>query len=870
MEDRTNQVKHGLVFVVLLGIGVALFSSTILRLQTISSQGELYSHIPLIPFVSLYFFLAGRKSVFCEVKWGPLKGLAVMAGALAVYWLGRHLEGHVNEHNYLSIMMSGLFIWILGTFLFTCGNSASRKGAFPLLFLVFIIPIPTPILDPFVRLLQHGSAEFSHVIFKVIGVPLHRDGLLFSLPGLTIEVAEQCSGIRSSMALLITGVVAGRLFLSKGWARLALLLSVFPISMFKNSLRIVMLSLLAAYVDPGFITGSWLHNSGGILFFVLGLLLLLPVLWGIRKWEERALSSLPGGAREETSSIGSPLSLRMDEPEPLESVMEFIPVLKGSDARGKRFGSRRFSPYRAALFLQDLVVVCLGAWGGLWAGGLASVAVGRPVQYGFVFVLGLMTLGFYPTFHLYEYRYVFMTKTHLLNLLKALFWGFVAVGTVAAVYRYPHVLDTAEILIFVGASGVGFLLVSRFYLGELLHILKALGMAFVVLGLFGLVLPEESPLIADEGAAFLWTMLVTFSAVVVCRYFTVHLVFNNWLRRRFRRQVAIVGSDEEARRIAEHIVANKAPFWVAGFLGHPDAGSDDNLPRSKTLLGQLKDLPSVVHREALDDIIVTDEGIEKRVLISLLDYCTSEGLSVWFSPKLLPIINIKVYIDNFCGIPMIRLCSQKREWVFNNVKRGLDVLITLSLCAVLLPFFLLVGLAIKLNSSGPVFYRAAAIGKDGRQFVMHKFRSMRVDSDNAIHKDYVSKFIKGEIRAEGNEGKALKITDDPRITWVGGILRRTSMDELPQLFDVLRGDMSLIGPRPCLPYEYEIYEDWHKKRLSIRPGITGLWQVAGRSEVGFEDMVLLDLYYAYNRSLSMDMSILYETVFAVLGSKGAY
>ena len=243
---------------------------------------------------------------------------------------------------------------------------------------------------------------------------------------------------------------------------------------------------------------------------------------------------------------------------------------------------------------------------------------------------------------------------------------------------------------------------------------------------------------------------------------------------------------------------------------------------------------------------------------------------MWFSPKLLPIINIKVNIDNFCGIPMIRLCSQRHDWVFSKLKHGLDVLITLPACTVLLPFFLLVGLAIKLNSPGPVLYRAVAIGKNGRRFVMHKFRSMRVDADSAIHKDYVTKLIKGEIRQEGDEGEVLKITDDPRVTWVGRILRKTSMDELPQLLDVLRGKMSLVGPRPCLPYEYELYEDWHKKRLSIRPGITGLWQVAGRSEVAFEDMVLLDLYYLYNRSLSLDMSILYETVFAVLGMKGAH
>lgn len=552
-----------------------------------------------------------------------------------------------------------------------------------------------------------------------------------------------------------------------------------------------------------------------------------------------------------------------------DSVMEFSPVLRGSDARARRFRSSRFAPYKVTLFLQDFLVACLALWGGLWSAGLASSAGNRPVQYAFMLVLALMVLGFYPTFHLYKYRYIFMTRTHVANLLKAHFWGFVSVGIVAAHYRFPHLLDTTGALVLVTVIGVGFLLLSRFYLAELLHLLKALGLGFVALGIFGFMSREESPLIADEGAVFFWTILLTVSAVLASRFFTVHLVFSNWLRRRFRRQAAIIGSDEEARKITEHIVAKKAPFWVAGFIA-PQDGGHANLPMSKVVLGDLRSLPSVVHRERLDDIIVTDEGMDKRVLISLLDYCTSEGLSVWFSPKLMPIINIKVYIDTFCGIPMIRLCSQKHDWVFNKLKHGLDALLALPMFAFLLPFFLLISLAIKLNSPGPVFYRATAIGKGGKRFVMYKFRSMRVDTDSAIHKEYVTKLIKGEIRSEGNQGKALKITNDPRITWVGRILRKTSLDELPQVINVLKGNMSLVGPRPCLPYEYEIYQDWHKKRLSIRPGITGLWQVTGRSQVAFEDMVLLDLYYLYNRSLSMDMNIIYETVFAVLGKKGAY
>ena len=219
---------------------------------------------------------------------------------------------------------------------------------------------------------------------------------------------------------------------------------------------------------------------------------------------------------------------------------------------------------------------------------------------------------------------------------------------------------------------------------------------------------------------------------------------------------------------------------------------------------------------------------------------------------------------------MIRLCSQRNNWLFAKVKHGFDALITLPIFILQSPIFLFICAIIKLESKGPVFYRAKSVGKNGTFFSMLKFRSMRVNNDSEIHKDYVTKLIKGEINSEDNKGRPLKITNDPRVTMVGNFLRKFSLDELPQLINVLKADMSIVGPRPCLPYEYEIYKDWHKKRTSVRPGITGLWQVTGRSEVSFEDMILLDLYYIYNRSFVMDLSIMYETIFVVFGKRGAY
>jgi undecaprenyl-phosphate galactose phosphotransferase len=413
------------------------------------------------------------------------------------------------------------------------------------------------------------------------------------------------------------------------------------------------------------------------------------------------------------------------------------------------------------------------------------------------------------------------------------------------------------------------LLLKKYSNDQLLDFIKAMGLSLMVIGSAGLLLSKETPLIVINSEIIFVSFSMAVCVILAVRLTLVHLVFNKIMRRIFRRQMLIIGSDKEAGIITNHIIDHDAPFWVVGNLGVKEPGSfETSIP--KGCLGRLKDLPDIVETEKIDEIIVTDEDIDKAVLISLLDYCTTTGLTAWFPPKLLKIIDMKLYIDNFCGIPMIKLCSQKNTWFFNKVKHAMDALMALPIFIIQLPLFLLIAVAIKLNSKGPVFYLASSIGKNGREFKMYKFRSMRVDSDNNIHKNYVSKLIKGEIGKRSDQGETLKITNDDRITSVGRILRKYSLDELPQLINVLKGEMSLIGPRPCLPYEYEIYEDWHKKRVFVRPGITGLWQVTGRSEVSFEDMILLDLYYIYNKNLIMDFNILYETLFAVLQKRGAY
>jgi lipopolysaccharide/colanic/teichoic acid biosynthesis glycosyltransferase len=205
----------------------------------------------------------------------------------------------------------------------------------------------------------------------------------------------------------------------------------------------------------------------------------------------------------------------------------------------------------------------------------------------------------------------------------------------------------------------------------------------------------------------------------------------------------------------------------------------------------------------------------------------------------------------------------------------MDIVGSLIMIIGLSPLFLVIAVAIKMTSEGPVLFQQRRVGQHGSTFVFLKFRSMYVGNDSKVHRDYVTKLIAGQAERKpsngnGNGNGVYKLTDDPRITKVGDFLRRTSLDELPQFFNVLKGEMSLVGPRPPIAYEVEAYDIWHRRRvLEAKPGITGLWQVYGRSRVNFDDMVRLDLRYARTWSPWMDVKILLRTPGAMFG-EGAY
>lgn len=216
---------------------------------------------------------------------------------------------------------------------------------------------------------------------------------------------------------------------------------------------------------------------------------------------------------------------------------------------------------------------------------------------------------------------------------------------------------------------------------------------------------------------------------------------------------------------------------------------------------------------------------------------------------------------------------RERMWVERAVKRLIDLGASVLIVAIGLPFFLAIALLIKLTSKGPVFFSQQRVGEGGEVFTLFKFRTMRQNADDSIHREFTRSFIEGRMSNSSLDEKApsvYKLTNDPRVTAVGNFLRKTSLDEFPQFINILKGDMTIVGPRPPLQYELEHYEEWHKLRLKVKPGLTGLWQVSGRSSVPFNEMVKLDLYYIEHWSLLMDFRIMMRTIPVMLFGSGGY
>ena len=289
------------------------------------------------------------------------------------------------------------------------------------------------------------------------------------------------------------------------------------------------------------------------------------------------------------------------------------------------------------------------------------------------------------------------------------------------------------------------------------------------------------------------------------------------------------------------------------------------------IIGTLESLPEVIRDSGANEVIIADPQVNGDALFEVMMRCgRRRGVEFRIAPSLFNCLPRKTEIDQIGVLPMIRLFREPLSSGARVLKRTFDLIVAALAITLLFPVWLIIALLIKLDSKGPVFYTQERVGMDGRLFLLYKFRTMKADADSELHREYQRAFIAGRAEANlGNETKpTYKLLADPRITRIGKALRRISLDEVPQLLNVLSGDMSLVGPRPPIPYEVEAYELWHRKRLDMKPGLTGLWQVSGRNRLPFEEMVRLDLFYIENWSLLLDLKIILRTGFVMLGGEG--
>jgi exopolysaccharide biosynthesis polyprenyl glycosylphosphotransferase len=339
----------------------------------------------------------------------------------------------------------------------------------------------------------------------------------------------------------------------------------------------------------------------------------------------------------------------------------------------------------------------------------------------------------------------------------------------------------------------------------------------------------------------------------------MHTQVTGWLLEQagYQRRGLIVGSGKHIEAVA-HALEDRARTRVqlVGYISltpRPQNGL-----RS---LGQLDELQDILARERVEEVIIADPDFPQERAVELVDICHRRGVMVHVAPTTMEILFDRAEFIPGQSVPLFTLRPPVFEGIDYALKRTFDLVVSTITLILLSPVLLAIAAAVKLSSKGPAIYRSVRPGMAGKPFSCFKFRTMREEADQ----------IQADLEPLNEQTGALfKIRNDPRLTSVGRFLRRFSLDELPQLVNVIRGEMSLVGPRPLPMRDFERLEEWHKKRYLVMPGITGLWQVSGRSELDFDDLVRLDFLYLERWSVFLDLTILLKTIPAVLSRRGAF
>lgn len=382
-----------------------------------------------------------------------------------------------------------------------------------------------------------------------------------------------------------------------------------------------------------------------------------------------------------------------------------------------------------------------------------------------------------------------------------------------------------------------------------------------------------NPVLPSRGL-FIYLWLGTIAIFGAERFLYRSLRVWLWRRGVNIRRALVVGTGPAGQRIMKDVLERpELGYNLAGFVSDvkENPGSPGwqvplrvrNGSEGPQWLGTLKDVERIINAQDLHEVIVALPATHHAQILNIIDSCRQYGVDFKLVPDLFEMRFNEVRIDALNGVPLIGVKDVALQGFNLFVKRLLDIVLAAgSLIVAAIPM-LIIALAVRATTPGPVLFKQRRVGKGGVEFTCYKFRSMYVDAEDRLSE------LEDMNEADGPIFK-IKTRDDPRITRVGRFLRKTSLDELPQIYNILKGEMSWVGPRPPTPREVAQYSDWHLKRLDVTPGLTGLWQVSGRSDLPFEDMVKLDIYYAENWSLAVDMVIILKTIPAVLKREGAY
>lgn len=358
------------------------------------------------------------------------------------------------------------------------------------------------------------------------------------------------------------------------------------------------------------------------------------------------------------------------------------------------------------------------------------------------------------------------------------------------------------------------------------------------------------------GSAIVFITLARSAARVLCRRSSL-----------YPQNTLILGAGDVGQRVARKLLRHRE--YGLNFVGFVDAQPKQRhedlagLP----LLGSPDALAAIVNEYAVERVIVAFSGdAEEDVLVALRALNDLE-IQIDVVPRLFELVGPSVKVDTLEGLPLVKLPPARLPRSAQMIKRTIDAVSATILLTLASPLFLVIAIAIKLDSPGPVFFRQVRLGKGGQPFVALKFRTMRVGSDTEAHRAYIAMTMSADVASNGNG--LYKLERQDAITRVGRLLRKTSLDELPQLLNVLRGEMSLVGPRPCIPYETEFFKPHHFDRFLVPAGITGLWQVTARAYATFGEALDMDVAYARGWSLGLDLRLLARTPFAVLRGRGA-